>query len=251
MRRSNTASWVLVLNGSGTTGGRTMGGSKERIVLPSGAPAVSNNMVAPWMITTRLVGSGKPYAGPPDFLTYNTNVDAYGTIGFTNAIASYSNVADAVTFQNLPSTAIANVTNTFAMTGPASVYALRVDSTSIGYSGTIGASGTAEVVIHAYAQQRSMGDYAYFIDSEQSANWWVGGLTQFDGPVHSNNDNGSGAPGGTPDNILWFDTSTTEQAFLDTNSDAYTCSDSGPNWADDNITNAGSPSTSTNRPCAR
>ena len=152
--RSNTASWVLVLNGSGTTGGRTMGGSQERIVLPSGAPAVSNNMVAPWMITTRLVGSGKPYAGPPDFLTYNTNVDAYGTIGFTNAIASYSNVADAVTFQNLPSTAIANVTNTFAMTGPASVYALRVDSTSIGYSGTTPQTitiGSGGLLFYAYA----------------------------------------------------------------------------------------------------
>jgi len=133
--RSNAAPWMLALCGPGSG---TLGG-KERITCPGGAPVVSNNMVAPYLLTTRLVDAANttlPFAGAPDFLTYNTNVDVAGVIGFTNASGSYTAIADATTFQGLASTAIANVTNNIAMTGPANVYALRVDSVSITNNGT-------------------------------------------------------------------------------------------------------------------
>lgn len=119
---------------------------------------------------------------------------------------------------------------------------------SAGFSGAIGASGTMESVVHAYVQQNSFGKYAFFIDSAPSNIWYVGGVTQFDGPVHSNNDNGSGvASKSYEDNILWYDNAgTTKQTFLYTGNDAYSCSAPGANWADDNTGNLVAPSTSAN-----
>ena len=118
--RSNNAPYVLQLNGSavGSLGG------KERIVFSS-APTVTCNMVAPYFVTVP-GDNWTPYGGQPDFLAYNNNTDARGTIGFTNAAASYAAVPDGTTFQGLTSSAIANITSNIVMTGDANVYALRL-----------------------------------------------------------------------------------------------------------------------------
>jgi autotransporter-associated beta strand protein len=126
--RSSAAPWVLMLNGGSVGAGRSLGGTKERIVLSGGGPTVSNNMVAPYLITLRSPGANRPYQGIPDFLTYVSDADACGAIGFTNAINGYSNVYDDGSLRALPATAIANITNSVCLTAPATVHALRMET---------------------------------------------------------------------------------------------------------------------------
>ena len=179
-----------------------------------------------------------PPANTSSFTLTNTGAGATWTLDNTS-VANHTKVAMATgcfTVVIYPSPT--NSTGT--------IHAYMIEAT--GYSGTIGASGTMSTVIHAYVQQQNFGKYAYFIDQEQSNNWLVGGLTQFDGPVHSNNDGGSGAPTVSgEDNILWFDNAgTSKQVFLYSGSDAYSCSAPAVNWNDDSLGNATAPSTSAN-----
>jgi autotransporter-associated beta strand protein len=117
--RSSATPWTAVFNGSTAT---TLGG-KERIVIANSAPVATNNMVAPYLVTVN--------SSVPDFLTYKNSTDAAGTIGFTNTSAYYVTVGSDAALQAPHSTDIVNVTTNINLTGPANVYALRVNGVNI------------------------------------------------------------------------------------------------------------------------
>ena len=72
------------------------------------------------------------------------------------------------------------------------------------------------------SKQKSLSQYLVLLNSwNNSGNYWVSGLTTFDGPVHDNNMGADGngangntqAPDGTPENILWTSAAGTQPMF--------------------------------------
>ena len=91
--------------------------------------------------------------------------------------------------------------------------------------------GVSQTVL-AYVQQASFGKYAYFTDNDVAGEYLVGGLDSFDGPVHSNNTNG------TPTDIVWVDN---KPIFKYQGNDAFTYSGS-VNWNHNAAGNTQTPS---------
>ena len=90
---------------------------------------------------------------------------------------------------------------------------------------SVGVSGGMTTIVQAYVGQGSLSQYLVLLNSwNNSSNFWVSGLTTFDGPVHDNNTNG------VAENIFWKDPAGTNPMFTYTGSDAYTVS--SPNGID-------------------
>ena len=109
---------------------------------------------------------------------------------------------------------------------------------------SIGVSGGQTSIVQAYVRQGSLAQYLVLLNSwNDPNNYWVSGLTTFDGPVHDNNigPDGHGAngntqtPDGQPENILWTSKAGTQPMFTYTGDDAYsTSSPTGIAWWKDN-----------------
>ena len=105
---------------------------------------------------------------------------------------------------------------------------------------SIGVSGGQHSIVQAYVRQGSLAQYLVLLNSwNDPNNYWVSGLTTFDGPVHDNNigADGHGAngntqtPDGQPENILWTSKAGTSQMFTYAGDDAYsTSSPTGIAW---------------------
>jgi len=91
-------------------------------------------------------------------------------------------------------------------------------------TGTTASGATATV--RAYVQQSSFGKYAVFLDSTPPGAYWASGLNVFDGPVHSNNADG------TLNNIVWGDGTGTapKPIFTYQGNDAFTVHGPSVNW---------------------
>lgn len=84
---------------------------------------------------------------------------------------------------------------------------------------SVGVSGGITTVVQAYVSQISLSQYLVLLNSwNNSNNFWVSGLTTFDGPVHDNNANG------VAENVLWKSAAGSPPLFTYTGSDAYTVS---------------------------
>ena len=84
---------------------------------------------------------------------------------------------------------------------------------------SVGVSGGVTSVVQAYVRQVSLSQYLVLLDSwNDTNNFWVSGLTTFDGPVHDNNSNG------VAENVLWKSAAGSPPLFTYTGSDAYTVS---------------------------
>ena len=84
---------------------------------------------------------------------------------------------------------------------------------------SVGVSGGITTVVQAYVKQVSLSQYLVLLNSwNNSNNFWVSGLTTFDGPVHDNNANG------VAENVLWKSAAGSPPLFTYTGSDAYTVS---------------------------
>ena len=94
---------------------------------------------------------------------------------------------------------------------------------------SVGVSGGHTTVVQAYVGQGSLAQYLVLLNSwNNSNNYWVSGLTTFDGPVHDNNANG------VAENVIWKSAAGTLPMFSYTGSDAYTVSNpNGINWVKD------------------
>lgn len=94
---------------------------------------------------------------------------------------------------------------------------------------SIGVSGGRTCIVQAYVSQISLSQYLVLLNSwNNSSNYWVSGLTTFDGPVHDNNANG------VPENVLWKSAAGTSPMFTYTGNDAYSVSGSnGITWVKD------------------
>ena len=107
---------------------------------------------------------------------------------------------------------------------------------------SVGVSGGMATIVQAYVEQSSLAQYLVLLNSwNNSGNYWVSGLTTFDGPVHDNNANGQ------PENILWKSAPGTNPMFTYTGSDAYTTSGvNGIAWWKDQFNTSGTPQVVTN-----
>ena len=116
---------------------------------------------------------------------------------------------------------------------------------------SIGVSGGMTSIVQAYVGQGSLAQYLVLLNSwNDPNNFWVSGLTTFDGPVHDNNigADGHGAngntqtPDGQAENVLWKSAAGTAPMFTYTGTDAYTTSSpTGINWWKDQFNTAGAP----------
>lgn len=102
---------------------------------------------------------------------------------------------------------------------------------------SVGVSGGMTQIVQAYVGQVSLSQYLVLLNSWNDANnYWVSGLTTFDGPVHDNNANGQA------ENVLWKSAAGTPPMFTYTGSDAYTVSSSnGIQWWKDQFNTQGAP----------
>ena len=100
---------------------------------------------------------------------------------------------------------------------------------------SIGYSGGRSTIVQAYVGQGSLAQYLVLLNSwNDPNNFWVSGLTTFDGPVHDNNANG------VAENVLWKSAAGTSPMFTYTGDDAYTTSGTnGINWYKDQFQNSG------------
>ncbi len=91
---------------------------------------------------------------------------------------------------------------------------------------SVGVSGGVTTVVQAYVGQGSLSKYLVLLDSwNNSGNFWVSGLTTFDGPVHDNNANG------VSENVFWTDNGGKSPMFTYTGDDAYSVSSpNGITW---------------------
>lgn len=107
---------------------------------------------------------------------------------------------------------------------------------------SVGVSGGMATIVQAYVGQGSLAQYLVLLNSwNNSGNYWVSGLTTFDGPVHDNNANGQA------ENVLWKSAPGTLPMFNYTGSDAYTTSGTnGIAWWKDKYNTAGTPQVVTN-----
>ena len=110
---------------------------------------------------------------------------------------------------------------------------------------SVGVSGGQTSIVQAYVRQGSLAQYLVLLNSwNDPNNYWVSGLTTFDGPVHDNNIGADGygappfenrTPDGQPENILWTSKAGTQPMFTYTGDDAYsTSSPTGIAWWKDN-----------------
>ncbi len=102
----------------------------------------------------------------------------------------------------------------------------------------IGVSGGQTSIVQAYVRQGSLAQYLVLLNSwNDPNNFWVAGLTTFDGPVHDNNANGQ------PENILWKSAAGTLPMFNYTGDDAYSTSGTdggtGVKWWKDQFGHSG------------
>lgn len=116
---------------------------------------------------------------------------------------------------------------------------------------SVGVSNGVTAIVQAYVEQKSLSQYLVLLNSwNNSGNYWVSGLTTFDGPVHDNNMGGDGKtnpPDGTAENILWKSAAGTQPMFIYTGSDAYTVSSpTGISWWKDQFNTSGTPQVVTN-----
>ena len=113
---------------------------------------------------------------------------------------------------------------------------------------SVGVSGGMTTVVQAYVGQGSLAQYLVLLNSWNSAgNYWVSGLTTFDGPVHDNNISSDGTPDGQAENVLWKSGAGTPPMFTYTGSDAYTTSGvNGIAWWKDQFNASGAPQVVTN-----
>jgi hypothetical protein len=108
---------------------------------------------------------------------------------------------------------------------------------------SVGVSGGMTTIVQAYVGQGSLAQYLVLLNSwNDPNNFWVSGLTTFDGPVHDNNANGQA------ENVLWKSASGTSPMFTYTGDNAYTTSGTnGINWYKDQFqTSGGVPQVVTN-----
>ncbi len=107
---------------------------------------------------------------------------------------------------------------------------------------SVGVSGGMATIVQAYVGQGSLAQYLVLLNSwNNSGNYWVSGLTTFDGPVHDNNANGQ------PENVLWKSAAGTSPMFNYTGSNAYTTSGTnGISWWKDQFNTSGTPQVVTN-----
>ncbi|MGI4789840.1 MAG: pilus assembly PilX family protein [Janthinobacterium lividum] len=105
-----------------------------------------------------------------------------------------------------------------------------------------GFSGGIKTILQAYVSQASLAQYLVLLNSwNNSGNYWVSGLTTFDGPVHDNNANG------VAENVLWKSAAGTSPMFTYTGNDAYTTSGAnGINWWKDQFNTQAAPQVVTN-----
>ena len=104
---------------------------------------------------------------------------------------------------------------------------------------SVGTSNGFNQIVRAYVEQTSLSKYEVLLDQwYPSNNYWVQGLSSFDGPVHDNN------TGGQQENTLWLSSpGSTSPLFTYTGDDAYTVSSSGVNWYKNNFSSSGAPTT--------
>lgn len=112
----------------------------------------------------------------------------------------------------------------------------------------VGVSGGQTEILQAYVRTTSLSKWLVLVNNWTSGNYWVGGLSTFDGPVHDNNfsNDGSGLPNGMLENVAWYDANADPVAhpiFTYNGFDAYESSGPGVNWYRDN--NFGSTSSPT------
>lgn len=116
---------------------------------------------------------------------------------------------------------------------------------------SVGVSGGMTTILQVYVRQGSLSQYLVLLNSwNNSNNFWVSGLTTFDGPVHDNNANG------VAENVFWTDNHAATQMFTYTGSDAYSVSGTNginywENWQQNTppqvLTNPGPPPTTNNQ----
>lgn len=114
---------------------------------------------------------------------------------------------------------------------------------------SIGVSGGHQSIVQAYVGQGSLAQYLVLLNSwNDPNNFWVSGLTTFDGPVHDNNIGADGVtPNGQAENVLWKSAPGTAPMFNYNGDDAYsTSSTNGINWWKDQFNTAGAPQVVTN-----
>jgi len=106
---------------------------------------------------------------------------------------------------------------------------------------SVGTSNGFTQIVRAYVEQTSLSKYEVLLNKwYPSNNYWVQGLSSFDGPVHDNN------VGGQQENTLWLSNpGSTSPLFTYTGDDAYTVSSTGINWYKDNFSSSGAPTTKT------
>jgi len=104
---------------------------------------------------------------------------------------------------------------------------------------SVGVSNGFTQIVRAYVEQTSLSKYEVLLNKwYPSNNYWVQGLSSFDGPVHDNN------VGGQQENTLWLSNpGSTSPLFTYTGDDAYTVSSTGVNWYKDNFSSSGAPTT--------
>lgn len=102
---------------------------------------------------------------------------------------------------------------------------------------SVGTSSGFTQTVQAYVEQTSLSKYEVLLNRwYPSNNYWVEGLSSFDGPVHDNNADGE------QENTLWLSNpGTTPPLFTYTGEDAYTVSAGGVNWYQDNYWTLGNP----------
>ncbi len=107
---------------------------------------------------------------------------------------------------------------------------------------SVGAYQGRTQIIRAAVIQDTLAKYAFFTDNA-SDNWWVAGLSRFNGPVHINGSNGKAI------NIMWKNSGTQANNRIFTYSApgeaAFTTAASTINWNVNSIPNVKAPSTTT------
>lgn len=108
---------------------------------------------------------------------------------------------------------------------------------------SVGVSGGQTTIVQAYVGQGSLAKWLVLLNSwNDPNNFWVSGLTTFDGPVHDNNMSSDGTPDGQAENVLWTSKAGTAPMFSYTGDDAYSTSNpNGINWWKDQFNTPGAP----------
>jgi hypothetical protein len=106
-----------------------------------------------------------------------------------------------------------------------------------------GNCGNVTEVVQAYIKVSSLSKWLVLVNQWPSGNYWVSGLSTFDGPVHDNNANSSGNNPGTglTENVFWKSNATTPM-WSYTGSDAYQVT-GNVTWYKDGWYSQGAPQT--------